>query len=81
MNLKAITDKDLIVYLVASGMEIKNIEKENGKNRSVVYFEKGNQLDKMVINFVNKTGCVNIADFIAAERRIKTLLCMQKISN
>ena len=78
MILKAITDKDLIVYLTAKGLEIKGIEREGGRNRSIVYFEDSNELRSSLINYVNKTDKVNIAEFISAERRIKTLLCMQK---
>lgn len=78
MKLKVITDKDLIVYLSAKGLEIKDIKIEQGKNRSLVYFEEDEQLRRAVINYANKSDKVNIADFLAAERRIKTLLCMQK---
>lgn len=79
MKLKALTDKDLIVYLTAIGLEIKEIKKDNGKNRSLVYFEDNEELEKQILNYVNKSNSnVNITDFLAAERRIKTLLCMQK---
>lgn len=78
MNLKLITDKDLMVFLVAKGFEIKDIKKEKGRNRSLVYFTKNEQLKKAILTFVNKTETINIAEYQAAERRVKTLLCLQK---
>jgi len=78
MILKEITDKDLIVYLAAIGVPIKEIKKDQHKNRSLIYFEDNNELKKSIIDYVNKTVNVNIVDFLSAERRIKTLLCLQK---
>ncbi|WP_027633443.1 DUF5659 domain-containing protein [Clostridium hydrogeniformans] len=76
MKLKGITDKDLIVYLVAIGLEIKDIRK--AENKSIVYFEDNDRLKKSFFKYVNKTDYINLSDFIWAERRIKTLLCAQK---
>jgi len=46
LKLKALTDKDLIVYLTAIGLEIKEIKKDNGKDRSLIYFEDNEELEK-----------------------------------
>lgn len=78
MNLKLITDKDLIVFLVVKGFEIKNIEKEKNRNRSLVYFKKTRELEKTILKFVNKTETINIGEYQAADKMVKTLLCMQK---
>lgn len=73
-NYTEITDKDLMVYLVAKGFEIKDI-KRNG-NRSIVIFSEAPGLREASISFVNRQNMVNIADLLAAEKRIKTILCM-----
>lgn len=78
MNQKPVTDKDLMVYLVSIGHEIKRIKKEG--NHSIAYFENTLELSNSLIRFANKADTVNVADYTATERRIKTLLCMQKIS-
>lgn len=78
MSLKIITDKDLIVYLAAKGLEIKDIQKDPKGNRSLVYFNDDDSLRQSTINYANKSDSVNIAEIIAAERRVKTLLCLQK---
>ncbi|MDT8718204.1 hypothetical protein IAI10_16175 [Clostridium sp. 19966] len=78
MELRPISDKDLLVFLVAKGLEIKDIKKEKDKNRSLVYFEDTDKLNQAMLQFANKSEQVNISDVLAAERRVKTLLCMQK---
>lgn len=77
-SLKQITDKDLIVFLVACGLEIKQIIKDKRFNRSIVYFENSNNLEEHILKYTNKSVDINICDYISAERRVKTLLCMQK---
>lgn len=77
-NLKVITDKDLMVYLIAVGIEIKDVKKDNNFNRSLVYFKNDEKLRKAIIRYANKSDDVNIAEFLSAERRVKTLLCVQK---
>lgn len=77
-NLKLVTDKDLIVFLVASGMEIKHIKKDMVRQRSNVFFEDTEKLDAAILSYTNKATMVNIADYLAAEKRVKTLFCMQK---
>lgn len=77
-NLKGITDKDLIVFLVAKGIEIKRVKKDPGMNRSFVYFEKTKDLENAVLAYTNKSEQINVGDYIAAERRVKTLLNLQK---
>jgi hypothetical protein len=79
-SLRLITDKDLIVFLVASGMEIRLIRKDPVYRRSNVYFDNTERLDAAVLNYTNKSTMVNIADYLAAEKRVKTLLCLQKSS-
>lgn len=76
IKMKAITDKDVIVYLVAAGKEIVDIKKDG--NRSIVYFENNRDLEEAILRYINKNGEINIGDYIAAERRVKTMLCMQK---
>ncbi|MDF2545770.1 MAG: hypothetical protein K0R93_668 [Anaerosolibacter sp.] len=75
-----ITDKDLMVFLVASGHEIKKVQKDPERNRSLVFFEVTSQLNDSILAFTNKSKIINIGDYQAAERRVKTLLSMQKIS-
>jgi TRAP-type uncharacterized transport system substrate-binding protein len=75
-----ITDKDLTVFLVASGHEIKKVQKDPERNRSLVFFEITNDLKDAILAFTNKSKVINIGDYQAAERRVKTLLSMQKIS-
>lgn len=77
-NLKLITDKDLIVFLVAKGFNIEKIIKDKKRNRSLVYFKESNNLEAAVLSFVNKTETINICEYQAVERRVKTLLCLQK---
>lgn len=77
-NLKEITDKDLIVFLVANGIKIEDIKADKKANRSLVYFEDTKELQDSIIKFANRSGEINIADYIATERRIKTLFCVQK---
>ncbi|MGE5633240.1 MAG: DUF5659 domain-containing protein [Caulobacteraceae bacterium] len=79
-DLRLITDKDLIVFLVASGIEIRSIEKDPVYQRSNVYFDNTEKLNAAILNYTNKSTVVNIADYMAAEKRVKTLLCMQKSS-
>lgn len=74
VNDTGITDKDLMVYLVAKGFVVKDVKKD--KNRSIVFFENTRELKGELVKFVNKENSVNIADFLAAERRIKTILCI-----
>ncbi|KZL93814.1 DUF5659 domain-containing protein [Clostridium magnum] len=77
-NLKQITDKNLIVFLVACGLEIKQIIKDKRFNRSIVCFENDSKLDEYILKYTNKSVNINICEYISAERRVKTLLCMQK---
>lgn len=77
-ELKTITDKDLIVYLIAVGIEIEDIKKDKNFNRSIVYFKDDEKLRNAIIRYVNKSDDINIAEFLSAERRVKTLLCIQK---
>lgn len=75
-DLKQITDKDLIVFLVASGLEVKDIEKDG--NRSLVYFDDNKKLKDKILNYANRSISVNISDYLAAEKRVMTLLYTQK---
>lgn len=77
-GLKQITDKDLIVFLVACGIDIKQIEKDKKFNRSIIYFEDNENLNDYILKYTNKSVSINLCDYISAERRVKTLLCMQK---
>lgn len=79
--LRQITDKDLIVFLVAYGLEIKDIKEDNKYNRSLIYFENSKELQEAILKFTNKSVSINICDYISAERRVKTLLCVQKNNN
>lgn len=78
LKLKSITDKDLIVFLTATGQEIKNIHRDKNGKKSIVYFEDNEELNDAIIRYANKKDLVNLCDFIAAEKRIKTLLYVQK---
>lgn len=77
-NLREITDKDLIVFLVACNFQIQKIEKDKKYNRSLVYFEDSEKLEEYILRFTNKSIDINICDYMAAEKRVKTLLCIQK---
>jgi len=74
MDLIGITDKDLIVFLVSSGLKIIDAQKENNTNHSVVFFEDNENLKKAKIEYVNRSKVINIADYIAAEKRVRALL-------
>ncbi|WP_207727119.1 DUF5659 domain-containing protein [Anaerosolibacter carboniphilus] len=75
-----ITDKDLMVFFVASSHEIKKVQKDPERNRSLVFFEDTVDLSNSILAFTNKSKAINIGDYQAVERRVKTLLSMQKIS-
>ena len=75
-KLKSITDKDLIVFLVAYGLNIKEIKKDG--NRSLIYFEDTPILKDAILKFTNRSVEINLSDYIAAEKRVKTLLYTQK---
>lgn len=77
-NLREITDKDLIVFLVALGMDIKNVEKDAYRNRSLVYFDNNDKLKDAIIKYTNRSISVNISDYLAAEKRVTTLLHAHK---
>lgn len=75
-NLKSLTDKDLIIFLVVSGLEIKNVEKVG--NKSLVYFDNDKRLNDTILNYANRSTEVNIGDYLAAEKRVMTMLYSQK---
>lgn len=77
MKLKLITDKDLIVFLVAKGFDIKKIEKEKGRDRSLVYFEDSKDLEGAILAYVNQSDS-EFSKYLEVEKRVKTLLCLQK---
>lgn len=79
-TLKKITDKDLIVFLVAKNFEIQNIEKNIDRNRSIIYFEDSPELHKAILDYTNKTNDsdISIVNYMAAEKRVTTLLNLQK---
>ena len=78
MKIKEITDIDLIVYLVLLGHRIIEIKKD--RNKSIIYFENNERLNSAILKFANKDDEVNIADYQAAHRRVKTLLYANKNS-
>ncbi|MTI67833.1 MAG: hypothetical protein FH753_14705 [Firmicutes bacterium] len=73
-----ITDKDVIVYLVATGFQIKKAYKDPKRNRSIVVFKNSKELNEAIINYANKKGKVNVANFIEAEKRVKNLFYLNK---
>jgi len=79
-DLKELTDKDLIVFLVAKELKIQKIKKDPERNRSLVYFENTAELENAVLAYINKTEEINYGDYIAAEKRVKTLLNLQKLN-
>ncbi len=80
MDLRKITDRDLIVFLVSKGFEIVKAQKDPTRNRSIIYFHDTMELKKSILGYVNKTERINISDYIAAEKRVKTLFYLQKSS-
>ncbi|MCT4507843.1 MAG: DUF5659 domain-containing protein [Tepidibacter sp.] len=76
MKLKEITDIDLIVFLVTKGHLINKSKKEG--NKSIIYFEDNKELQKNILKFVNRNENINISDYQAAHRRVKTLLYANK---
>ncbi|AUN23782.1 hypothetical protein EXN48_14320 [Clostridium botulinum] len=77
-NLVKVTDKDLIVFLINYGLKIEDIKKDPNRNRSLVFFKNTEEFRKATLEYGNKTLEINVADYIAAEKRIKTLLHIQK---
>lgn len=73
---KPITDKDLITFLVACNLEIVDIKKDG--NKSIVYFEDTEELKQSILKYVNRSVDVNIADVLASQNRVNTLLYTQK---
>lgn len=53
-SLRQITDKDLIVFLVACGIDIKQIEKDKKFNRSIIYFEDNENLNDYILKYTKK---------------------------
>ncbi len=78
-NCLVITDKDLIVSLVAQGFPIIEIKKDQNQNRCIAYFENTKKLDEAVLAFTNKNININIAEYFAADKRVRTLLHHQKL--
>lgn len=78
-ELVPVTDKELIVFLVASGLELKDNKYDKMAKRSTLFFKNDEAFNSAVINYANGTGNVNIADYIAVEKRVKTLLCVPKV--
>lgn len=75
---KAITDKDLTVFLVAKGFTIAKVLPEAGRNRCLIYFEATKELEEAVLNYTNKSDVINYPEYIAAEKRVRTLLNVHK---
>lgn len=75
MGFKEITDKDLLVYLIVKKFEI--VETRKAQNKTIFFFEDTNELNASILAFVNKSESINIGDILGAERRLKTLLCLQ----
>lgn len=74
-KLKAVTDKNLAVYLVAKKFEIFKIEKNPDSNRCLFYFESTESFNRALLEYTTQ----NIfADYISAEKRITTLINMVK---
>nr|WP_225908293.1 DUF5659 domain-containing protein [Clostridium botulinum] len=71
-----VTDKDLIIFLINYGLKIEDIKKSG--NKSLVFFKDTEELKKATLEYANRTFKVNVADYIAAEKRIRTLLYLQK---
>lgn len=76
MNLTKTTDLNLIVFLVSKDHLIKNSKLDG--NRSIVYFQDTPKLRADVLKFVNGTEDINITDYQASEKRVKTLLYQNK---
>lgn len=68
-----ITDKDVIIYLVSRGFKIVHVKKDTQRNRSIIVFRNTKELDQAIIDYANKKGCINIADYIATEKRVRNL--------
>ncbi|ABR48593.1 hypothetical protein Amet_2439 [Alkaliphilus metalliredigens QYMF] len=77
-NIK-LTDKDLITYLAARGFEIVDTYKEASKDRSIVLFKNSKELDRAILDYANKRGDINIADYLATEKRVKNLFYANKM--
>lgn len=75
MKIKQITDMDLLVYLIAKNFKI--IKKEKNGKKTIFYFEETSELDSSILSFVNRSETINIADILGAQRRLKTLLCLE----
>ena len=76
--LTEVTDKDLMVFLVAAGFEIEHVKRDIVHSRSLVYFEKTEEFEKAMLRFANKDNMINYSDYAAADRRVTTILNMYK---
>lgn len=71
-----ITDKETIIYLVAKGFNILNSYSDGTK--SIMEFEKTKEFKKAILDYTNQRGSINIADFLAAEKRVTNLIHINK---
>lgn len=76
MDLKAFTDLNLIIFLVAKKHRV--IKTKLDGNKSLVYFENTKELEKDKLNFINGVDKINITEYQAAEKRVKTILYVNK---
>lgn len=76
MNLIQVTDLNLITFLVAKNHQIKD-SKIDG-NKSIIYFEDSKGLQDDIVKFVNGIETINITEYQAAEKRVKTFIYQNK---
>ena len=70
------TDLNLIIFLASQGHSI--IDSKLDSNKSIVMFKNSTKLQSDILKFVNGEEEINITDYQAVEKRVKTLIYQNK---
>ncbi len=73
-----ITDKQLIIFLVSRQFKIQGVKKDPNGTKSILYFENTKELNQAILDYANRVGNVNVADYLAVEKRVNNLLYFNK---
>lgn len=73
-----VTDKQLILFLVSRQFKILGVKKDPKGTKSILYFENTKELNQAILDYANRVGNVNVADYLAVEKRVNNLLYFNK---
>lgn len=77
-NTIGITDKQLIIFLLLRQLKVLRVERDPSGTKSILYFENTKELNQAILDYTNRVGNVNIADYLAVEKRVNNLLYFNK---